>query len=231
MTSASPAFDPTHPLQADRQRLDQILDVMYAKIHKTLFSENLRPGQRPRTERILPGTGDSADDILARAHEALLRYPPKKLRGSWEALGYSIAHKKAVSAIRAAKAGLRRTDHREGLRLVSMDTLLETQDGESGATVLRVLRGDVADPEEEYIETERLLRLRDFAREVLDERSLHVFFAIHFEGRFRADIGKELGVSGQRVSQIYRKAFKRLEDHPDNPFKSDQSHQGGTDDH
>ena len=231
MTSASPAFDPTHPLRADRQRLDEIANVMYAEIHKTLFSERLRPGERPPTERILPGTAKGADDVLAEAVEHLLRYRPDRLRESWEALGFSIAHRKAVSALRAAGAGLRGTDHRGPLHLVSIDTQSKTQDGDSGATVLQMLPSDIVDPEEAYIERQQSLFLRDFARRVLDERSLHVFFAIHFEGRFRADVGKELGVTGQRVSQIYQKASKRLRDHPDNPFKSDQSQQGGTDDH
>ena len=231
MTSASPAFDPTHPLQADRQRLNRILDVMYAKIHKILFSEKLRSGQRPTTERILRGTGASADDVLAEAAEALLRYQPGEVQVSWEALGVRIARNKAVTALRAAGAGLRGTDDRESLRLVSTDTPRQTQDRDSDTTLLHMLAGDVVGPEEEYIELERSLKLRDFARGVLDEPSLYVFLTIHFGRGRRADIGKELRVSGQRVSQIYREAYERLVTHPDNPFKSDQPQQGGTDDH
>ena len=169
--------------------------------------------------------------MLAEAVEYLLRYPPARLRESWEALGFTIAHNKAVSALRAAGAGLRGTDHRDPLYLVSIDTPSETQDGDSEAPVLTMLPSDVVDPEEAYIERQQSLVLRDFARRVLDERSLHVFFAIHFEGRFRADVGEELGVTGQRVSQIYQKASKRLRDHPDNPFKFHQPQKGGTDDH
>ena len=230
MTAASPAFDPTHPLQADRQRLDEIADVMYAEIHKTLFSERRRPGERPATERILSGSAVSANDVLAEAVEHLLRHPPSRLRESWEALGVTIARNKAVSALRAAGAGLRGTNHREPLHLVSIDTQSQTQDSDSAATVLQIPANGV-DPEEAYIERQHSLKLRDFARDVLDQRPLEVFFAIHFEGRHRADIGEKLGVTGQRVSQIYRKAYEYLRTHPDNPFKSDQSQQGGTDDH
>ena len=229
MASASPPFDSAHPLLADRQRLNRILDVMYAKIHRTLFSEDLPPGQRPRTERILPGTGDSADDILARAHADLLRYPADKLGGSWEALGVTIARNKAVSALRAAYAGLRETEHRESQYLVSTDA--QIRDRDNGGTLGQVLASEVVGPEEEYIELERSLKLRDFARDVLDEPSLYVFLTIHFGRGRRADIGKELRLTGQRVSQIYREAYERLVTHPDNPFKSDQPHQGGTDDH
>ena len=219
MTAASPAFDPTHPLLADRPRLDEIADVMYAEIHKTLFSENLRLGERPATERILRGSAVSADDVLAEAVEHLLLYPPSRLRlqDSWEALGFTIARNKAVSALRAAGAGLRGTKHREPLHLVSIDTQSQTQDGDSAATVLQMLPNGV-DLEEAYIERQHSLMLRDFARDVLNQRSLLVFFAIHFEGRYRADIGDELGVTGQRVSQIYREACERLRTHPNNPF-------------
>ena len=231
MTSASPAFDPTHPLQADRQRLNRILDVMYAKIHKILFSEKLRPGQRPSTERILRGTGVSADDVLAEAAVDLLLYQPDEVQVSWEAVGVQIARNKAVTALRAAGAGLRGTDDREPLRLLSTDTQRQTQDRDSDTTLLHMLAGDGVGPEEEYIELERSLKLRDFARDVLDEPSLYVFLTIHFGRGRRADIGRELRVTGQRVSQIYNEAYKRLLTHPNNPFKSDQSQQGGTDDH
>ena len=231
MTSASPAFDPTHPLQADRPRLNRILNVMYAKIHKVLFSEKLRPGQRPRTERILRGTGVSADDVLAEAAEDLLLYQPDEVQVSWEAVGVQIARNKAVTALRAARAGLRATDDREPLHLVSTDTQTRTQNRDSDTTPLHMLAGDGVGPEEEYIELERSLKLRDFARDVFDEPSLYVFLTIHFGRGRRADIGKELRVSGQRVSQIYREAYERLVTHPDNPFKSDQPQQGGTDDH
>ena len=203
---------------------------MYAEIHKTLFSEPLHRGKRPEKERILPGSAVSADDVLAEAIKGLLLYPPSRLRDSWEALGVTIARHKAVSAVRAAGAGLRGTNHREPFRLVSIDTQSPTQDGDRTATVLQIPANGV-DPEEAYIERQHSLMLRDFARDVLDQRSLEVFFAIHFKGRHRADIGEKLGVTGQRVSQIYRKAYECLRTHPDNPFQSDQSQQGGTDDH
>ena len=156
---------------------------------------------------------------------------PNRLRGSWQALGFTIAHNKAVSAIRAARAGLRGTDHRESLHLIPIDTPSPTQDGTGRAIDLRLLPTDVDDPEEAYIKRQQSLLLRDFAREVLDDRSLRVFFAIYFEGRTRAEIARDLKVTPQRISQIHHQAEKRIRTHPDNPLKSGQPHQGGTDDH
>ena len=76
MVLNSHAFDPEHPLLVDRERLERILDVMYAKIQKTLFPWR-RPGrrQKPETslfgdavgvELILDGTGVSADEFSVR---------------------------------------------------------------------------------------------------------------------------------------------------------------------
>ena len=189
MASISAAFDPMHPLLADRERLDRIADLMFAKIHKTLFFQHPGPRRAARTERILDGTAVSADDVVAQALEALLQYPPSRLRGSWEALAVGIAHKKAVSALRASQKGLRGTEHREPLRLVPGDTHGKSPGRESEPAPFEVLASDWGDPEKECSELERALKLRDLARDALDERSRHVFFAIHFKGRLRAEIG------------------------------------------
>ena len=231
MNSTSPVFDPMHPLLVDRKRFDRILDVMYAKIQQTLFSEKLAQGRKSKTEQILRGTAVSAEDVLAEASEAILRYPVARLDGSWEALAVVISRNKAVSALRAAKAGLRGTEHREPLRLVSGDTYEEGAGRDSELAPFEVLPSDWGDPEEEYWETERALKLRNLARDVLDERSRYVFLAIYFEGRSRVEIGKELGVTGQRVGQVFREACEQLSTDPDNPFKADDLQQGGANDH
>src|SRR5262249_29209803 len=59
----------THPLVADRARLDKITDNMYAQIHRALHGV----GRDGRAERILHG-GQSADDVLQEALIALLEY-------------------------------------------------------------------------------------------------------------------------------------------------------------
>ena len=123
MASVSQAFDLGHPLLMDRKRLDRIVDVMYAEIQKTLFSESPRRRQGTETEQILEGTATSADDVLAEAVVDLLRFSPERLEGTWEGLAVTIAHNKAVDAVRASQKGLRKTEFRPRLRLVSGDAV------------------------------------------------------------------------------------------------------------
>ena len=91
MASISPAFDSEHPLLTDRKRLDEIANIMYAKIQKTLFSGILgrrrwatasQSNNAGEIERILEGTGVSADDVLSEALIGLLLYPPERLEGT-----------------------------------------------------------------------------------------------------------------------------------------------------
>lgn len=222
------AFGSEHPLMANRERLERILDVMYAKIQRTLFPRR-RPVRRPRpeagqydgageVERILDGTGVSADDVLSEAIAALLKYPPNRLEGEWEGLAVGIAENKAVDAIRASQKGLRGTDHRAQLHLVSGDARREGPDGETEPSIFEKIPSDRGDLEAEFIELEAVLELRDLARKILDERQQRVFFAIHFDDYTRREVGEELGLTSQRVGQIYKASLLALEAHPDYPF-------------
>ena len=223
------AFDSEHPLSVDRERLDRILDVMYAKIQKTLIPKRI-PGRRPRpetslisdangVERILDGTGVSADDVLSDAHVALLRYPPENLEGTWEGLAVTIARNKAVDAKRAAGKGLSGTAHRQQLHLVQGDAEREGPDGDTAPALLARLPSNWGDPEAECLTLEAVLKLRDLARELLDDRDQRVFFAIHFGGFTRREVGAQLGLTSRRIGQIYSAALLTLEAHQDYPFK------------
>ena len=176
MVVNSQAFDPEHPLLADRERLDRILDVMYAQVQKTLFPRN--PRRRPQSvtglstdawgpERILDGTGISADDVLSEAFIALLRYRPERLKGTWEGLAVRIARNKAVDALRASGKGLRGTDLRPDLRLVSGDADGVGPDGEREPSIFEGLRANRGNPEDEYLALEAALEFRNLTREVL----------------------------------------------------------------
>ena len=223
------AFGSEHPLMADRERLERILNVMYAKIQRTLFPWR-NPGRRPRPEtgqfdsaggeeRILDGTGVSPDDILNRAFLALLDYPPNRLEGEWEGLAVRIAEHKAIDALRSAEKGLRGTDHRPELQLVSGDLEREGPDGETEPLIFEGIDSDWGDPEAEYLELEAALELRDLARKALDDRQQRIFFAIHFNDYSRREVGEQLGLTSQRIGQIYKASLLALEAHPDYPFK------------
>ena len=229
MSSRKYTSDSEHPLLADRIRLDRILDVMYIQIQKTLF-----PGYsgqpRPRVEvsqangtgsveRILAGTGVSADDILSEASLELLEYPPERLEGTWEGLAVTIARNKAVDAFRASQKGLRATKHRSELRLMSGDVEREGPDGEMEPSIFELLPSNWGDPEAEYFVMEDALKLRDLAREILDGRAQEIFFAIHFCGYKRKEIADQFDLTSQRIGQIYSAALRSLEEHPDYPFK------------
>ena len=225
------AFESEHPLLLDRVRLDQILDVMYAKIQKTLFPGNPRR-RRPRSntdgffnsdnrERIREGAGFSADDVLSEALVGLLEYSPERLKGTWEGLAVTIAGNKATDAVRASTKGLRGTDHRLELRIVSGDAEGEGTDGEREPALFEVLPGN-RDPETEYFLLQDVLKLRDLAREVLSGRDQKIFFAIHFDDYTRTEVGEQLGLTSQRIGQIYKAALRQLQTHPDypsHPFK------------
>ena len=228
-TSNSPRFDPDHPLRADEDRLNRILNVMYAKIHKTLFPWS-KPGRRSGSEAsqsnnaddpelILEGTGVSANDVLSEACEGLLLYPPERLHGTWEGLAVTIAENKATDALRSAGKGLHGTDHRTPLRLVSGDLERKGPDGETEPAIFDTLPGNWCDPEAEFFVLDDVLKLRNLAREFLDDRDLGIFFAIHFDGDSRKEVGARFGLTGQRVSQIYNAALSTLEAHPDYPFR------------
>lgn len=221
MGSVSSAFDLEHPLLKDRERLDRITDVMYAKIQKTLFPANMGRRRGAEPEQILEGTAVSADDVLSEALVGLLQYPPERLKGSWEGLAVGIANNKAVDALRASQTGLRRTEHRHGLRLISGDAKRLGRDGRTEPAPLEVVPSTWGDPEAEYSVLGGALRLRDLARDVLDERARKIFWAIHFEGYSRTEVGDQLGLTSQRVGQIYRFALRSLETHPNYPFKLD----------
>ena len=110
-------------------------------------------------ERILDGTGVSADDVLNEAFLALIEYPPERVKDSWEGLAVTIAGNKAVDALRAAGKGLRGTNHRPELRLVSGNTEQEGPNGEMEPSVFETIPSDWGDPEAEYIKTESALKV------------------------------------------------------------------------
>ena len=232
-------FTRGHPLLIDRARLAEIADVVYAVIQKRLFPGRpvrrrsgfgmSRSSDSNQPEFVLHGTGDSADDVLSDTLIDLVRYPESRLKTTWEQLAVKIARNKANDALRRARSGLQGTELRPELHLVSGDFAARGPDSEVGSTVFEVLESDSGDAESEYLETRDALKVRDLAREILDERELAVLLGIHFSGRLRREIGDQLGLSGQRVGQIYKGALRKLKIHPEFQLEFGDSDQGGTD--
>lgn len=188
----------SHPLMADRARLDKIINNMSAQIQRVLYGGP----EAPDAERVLHG-GESADDVLQEALIALLQYDAAKLETTWEALSVRIARNKAVSALRRATRGRRAADARaddpDDVTIVPLETMLADP------------RDDCADrdPEQAFERTQQQLVLLRLARQ-LPERERTVFFGIHFDGRTRAELAAEIGLTAQGIGQMYVRILKAL---------------------
>jgi len=199
MKELAVAVGTTHPLVADPARLDKITDNMYAQIHRVIHGI----GRDPRTERTLHG-GQSADDVLQEALMALLEYDVTKLRTTWEALSVGIARKKAFAALRRATRGRRtaaaRRDDPDDVTVLPLDpTVLDPRD-DSGST----------DPELVFERTQQQLVLLRLAARILSDRERTVFLGIHYDGRTRAELAEEVGLTPQGVGQMYVRVVKSL---------------------
>jgi RNA polymerase sigma factor (sigma-70 family) len=188
----------THPLVADRARLDKITDNMYAQIHRVIHGV----GRDARAERTLHG-GQSADDVLQEALIALLEYDVTKLRTTWEALSVGIARKKAFAALRRATRGRRAGAAARGepdhITVVPLELAAEPRD-DSGAD----------DPEAVFERTQQQLVVLRLAARILSDRERTVFFGIHYDGRTRAELAEEVGLTPQGVGQMYVRVVKSL---------------------
>ena len=221
---SSTYFDPLHPLAGNRQRLDKVADIMFRTIEKTLYKMS---GGRPlKGMELLEGGAVTVNDILSEALADLLQYPPERLESTWEALATSIAHNKAVDALRASQKGLGETDHRERLRLISGDAERGAPDGEAEPPILSVLPSDWDGPEIECEQIKKTLVFHDLVRGVLDEREEKIVFSI-LEGYTRKEVGQKLELTSQRVGQIFNDAMIRLATNPNNPFTSEDMQKGG----
>lgn len=221
----APRRPPGHPLEQEPDRLERIVDVMWAEVNKVL-NRRASPRRRsggtdvarriggPVAEELLAGSS-SASDILAEALAALLRTPEDAVTTSWEALAGGIAQNKAKGALRAAGAGLRETEHRPRLRVVPGDRRGPPDaDGEPTASPFEVLVDPRADPEREFMETAQQLELVKLARDLLSERDRKIFFGLHFEGRTRVSLAQELGLTPPGVTHVYRTVARRLYQDP-----------------
>jgi len=205
---------PDHPLLQDRERLEAILDVMYIQIQKVTHPFRAAAGRGDagaRYEHALVG-GESPDDVLQTATLALLSYPPLHLTTTWEALAVGIARNKAKDAIRRATTGRTPSSaDREGAG-DSETNVVHLSTGGADQNPIDSLPADSDTLEAEFIASRQQQILLRLTRELLDDRERQIFFEIHHLGSSRAEVGRKLGLTGQRVGQIYRKVAEQLLD-------------------
>lgn len=196
-----------HPLWLDRERLDAVSARMWLEIQKTMFAGRLlRPLRTPgRTELTVVG-GTSAEDVYQEAVHALLRYVPAG-GVDWDAVGTTIAKRRAIAAVRTAKKHRSLPDGQE-IAITSLDL-----EGEHGDRRVDELFDPGDPPDEEAIDrvlrADRLLAFRTAAGELLPQRDRDIVFRAT-RGETNAAIAKDVGLTGQRVGQIYRASLRKV---------------------
>lgn len=138
---------------------------------------------------------------------------------SWRALAITISKNKAKDALKKAGKGLHGTAKREPLRLVSGDAPLSPSGDEPTSTIFELQADPLGNPEDEYLALHDVVELRDLAFELLTERDRGIFLEIHFGAKTRKELGEELGLTPQRIGQIYDAALEQLEAHPRFPYR------------
>lgn len=198
-----------HPLRDDRARLEHIADLMWDEIHRVLWPRwsVRRRGSAGGTELTLIG-GTSSEDVLQEALVGLLRYQPATAV-NWEGLSVTIAHHKAVEALRESGKHRSRPDGSQ-IQIASLD--MENAVGEP-------LVDDIADPDDsgysadEAIrrvhQLERLQALRRLAGENLTDRDRQILFR-HQRGETFRSMHEDYGITEQRAGQIYRESLRKL---------------------
>lgn len=191
---------------------------MYAKIQKVLFPSRWHSHRGEGPEHAIVG-GTSADDVLQEAAADLLMLEDVASVRDWPALGIVVAARRAMDALDGAGKHLRGTDLRPELYLVSADAAASENYEDEGPGVLRDLPNQSLSPEDEVVIIQSALGLLNLAREVLEGREMKIFLEIKFSRRSRRELGDELGLTAQRVGQLYQEASRSLEAHPQYPYK------------
>jgi hypothetical protein len=141
----------------------------------------------------------------------------------------TIADRRAKDALRRSQKGLRATSKRPQLRLVSGDqTIQGADDSEDSVDTLFDRELDSAiDGEAEFQALHNMQQAIALARELLRSRDLQIWLGIQCQDRTRSELGRELGLTPQRVGQIYLDAVDTLEAHPQYPYRDKQEQKDG----
>ena len=221
-TPPTPRPTPRHPLEADLARLERIVDVMWAAIHRVLDLPAPRRRRIGRSDILgeaasdqLTGGGVSAEDVLTEAFGALLQTPETAVTTTWEGLAVGLARNKTKGALRKAGAWLHETEHRPKLTVVSRDAPGRARpDGDPADPPLELVEDPTVDLDEEFTRTNQQLELLRLAQEILDDRDRVIFFGVHFGTRARTSLATEFDLTSPGVTHVYRMTAKRLYEHP-----------------
>jgi RNA polymerase sigma factor (sigma-70 family) len=196
-----------HPLWLDREHLEAITQRMWLEIQKVMFpNKPRRPLRSPgKTELTVVG-GTSVEDAFSEAVHALLQYAPES-DVNWEAVGLTIARRRAIDAVRTATKHRRLPDGSE-IGITSLD--LENEEGE----LLVDEPADPGDPTDDeaidrVLRADRLLALRKAADELLPQRDRDIIFRVT-RGETNVAIAKAVGLTAQRVGQIYGESLRKI---------------------
>ena len=196
-----------HPLWLDRERLDNITQLMWLEIQKVMFpGKPRRPLRNPGNTELTVVGGISVEDVFSEALHALLQYEPEG-DVDWDAVGMTIAQRRAIDAVRKARKNRGLPDGSE-IRITSLD--LENEEGER--LVDRIAdSGDLTDDEavDRVLRAKRLLAFRAVAGEVLSQRDRDIVLRVT-RGETRVAIAEDVGLTQQRVGQIYGKSMRKI---------------------
>lgn len=196
MTEPARPDPSSHPLLADRPRLERIKNNMHVQIQRVLHPRGSGAG-----ERVLAG-GESVEDVLQEALLDLLRCDPAKLTGPWEALSVVIARNNAKDALTRATRQRRADDPEQGshgeVNVVSAETVADVADPDP-----------YIDPDVAFTIVEQHRVQLTLARQLPDQ-DRGIFFPIYYHGATMMSVAAGLGITPQAVGQRYRRIARDL---------------------
>lgn len=192
-----------HPVLVDEDLRERVLDIMWRQIQKTI-SPHVRPKRRSRSGADLQLAGGiKADEVMNAALDGVLYFEPSRLKGSWEGLATTIAHNKAVHAVRDNAKGRHRA--KREVDLASID-----REDPDGGTLGDELADELTDPEAEAIALGQERIYQRLAEQILSERDRAIYFRIHYFGETRAAISGDYDLTGPGVGYVYLKAARKI---------------------
>jgi hypothetical protein len=203
VTPARRPYPDHHPVLEDEALRERVLDIMWRRIQKTI-SPTISPKRRgASTADLQLAGGIRADAVLNDALDAVLYFDPSSLTGSWEALATSIAHNKAVQAVRDNAKG--RKHAKNEIDLASID-----RENPDGRMLGDEIEDELADPEGEAIVLGQERILQRLAVELLSDRDRDIYYRRHYLWQTRAVIAELHGLTEAGVGYVYVAAAKKL---------------------